>query len=189
MKEKYDSSYKVLQKKEKELDSLIETSTATDSNSLKLSDDLAKTNSILGLSKVQGEGIIIKISDGKAPSNALDISNYIVHDETLRMIVNYLFNSGAEAVSINGQRVVETTAITCVGTTIKVNNEKVTTPFEIKAIGKQSRLYEGMTLQGYYLYNLKKQGVNVESVEKVDNITIEAYDGIYKFEYAKKVQE
>lgn len=188
MKERYDNSYATLQNKEKELNNLIESATANDSTSLKLSEELEDINSVLGLSTVHGQGIIIKISDGEAPANAIDISNYIVHDVNLRMIVNYLFNAGAEAVSINGERIVSTTAITCIGNTIKVNGEKVATPFEIKAIGSDE-MYGAMTMQGGYLYVLENTtGINIDLVERSDSITIEGYTGIYNFEYARNVE-
>ena len=185
MKERYDNAYATLQKKESELNNLIDSATANDSTSLSLSEELEKTNSILGLSAVHGQGIIIRISDGIAPANAIDISNYIVHDVNLRMIVNYLFNAGAEAISINGERIVSSTAITCIGNTIKVNDEKVTTPFEIKAIGLQEKLYGAMTTQGQYLYVLANTtGISIDSIERSDSITVEGYNGIYNFEYA-----
>ena len=185
MKEKYDNAYSTLQKKENELNNLIDSATANDSESLQLSEELEEVNSILGLTTVHGEGIVITISDGTAPTNALDLSSYIVHDTNLRLIVNYLFNAGAEAVSINDERIVSTTAITCIGNTIKVNNEKVATPFVIKAIGQQDKLYGAMTTQGGYLYNLvNSTGVSVDSIEKSDSITIEGYSGVFSFEYA-----
>lgn len=186
MKEKYENSYKTLQRKDNELNNLIDSATANDSTSLSLSEELEKTNSILGLSEVHGQGIIIKISDGVAPANAIDLSDYIVHDVNLRMIVNDLFNAGAEAVSINGERIVSNTAITCIGNTIKVNDEKVTTPFEIKAIGSPEKLYGAMMTQGRYLYNLANStGISIDSIEKSDSLTVEAYNGIYNFEYAR----
>ncbi len=186
MKERYENSYATLQKKESELNNLIDSATANDSTSLSLSEELEKTNSILGLSDVHGQGIIIRISDGVAPTNTIDLSNYIVHDVNLRMIVNYLFNAGAEAISINGERIVSSTAITCIGNTIKVNDEKVTTPFEIKAIGLQEKLYGAMTTQGQYLYVLANTtGISIDSIEKSDSITVEGYTGIYNFEYAR----
>ena len=188
MKEKYENAYSTLQKKETELNNIIETATANDSESLSLSEELKNLNSILGLTEVQGEGIILTVSDGVAPSSALSVSDYIVHDETLRLIVNYLFNSGAEAISINGERIVSATSISCVGSTIKVNDEKVTSPFEIKVIGNSNDLYGGVTLQNSYFYNLAAMGINVE-VEESDNVTIEAYSGVYKFEYATKVED
>lgn len=104
MKEKYDNSYKAFQKKENELNKLIDNATANDSTSLALSEELEKVNAILGLSELHGEGIIIKLSDGQVPTNALNTSYYIVHDQNLKMIVNYLFNSGAEAISINRRK-------------------------------------------------------------------------------------
>lgn len=189
MKERYERSYKSLQKKEEELDSLIKNATANDSNSKELAKKIDNLNSILGLSKLEGPGLIIRVKDGEIqPNSIVPPSNYIIHDEDLRMIVSYLFNAGAEAVSINGERIVSNTAITCIGSTIKINDEKITNPFTIKAIGKTKLLLGSMQMQGGYLYNLEKDwGISVE-YEESDSVTIEAYDGIYKYEYATKAE-
>lgn len=64
----------------------------------------------------------------------------MVHDEDLRRIINEMKNSGAEAISINDQRIVATTAIVCSGAVATVNGVKLNSPFEIKAIGNKASL-------------------------------------------------
>jgi len=70
----------------------------------------------------------------------MNISKALVHDEDLREIINDLKNSGAEAISINDQRIVSTTAIICSGSVVTINGVKLNSPFEIKAIGNKSSL-------------------------------------------------
>lgn len=189
MKERYERSYKALQKKEKELDTLIESATENDSNSKELANKINRLNSILGLSKLEGQGLIIRIQDGEIQANSLiPASNYVVHDDTLITIVSYLFNAGAEAVSINGERIVSNTVITCIGSTIRVNDKKITSPFTIKAIGNKDLLFGSMQMQGGYLYYLEHDKRIPVEYEKSDSVTIEAYDGIYKYEYASKAE-
>lgn len=182
MKDRYESSYNKLEQKEKELNELIE-QVAQNDDSIKIKQtELNKVNKILGLTKVQGEGVIVTLADGNPPENSLFVSDYVVHDGDLIHIVNALFNAGAEAISINGVRIVSTTGITCAGNIIKINDEKVGTPFKIKAIGLQERLYGGLKIPGGYLERLEEQGVEVK-IDKSDSITIDKYTGVYNFEY------
>ena len=111
-----------------------------------------------------------------------DISNYIVHDNDLRNIVNELKNAGAEAISINGQRIVSTTAITCIGNVIKINDEKVTSPFVIKAIGFPER-FETLSRSGGILDNLDDY-LEI-STRKLDNVKIPKYTGVIASKYMK----
>ena len=99
------------------------------------------------------------------------------------MLVNDLCIAGAEAISINGERIVSTSAITCIGNVIKINDEKVGTPFEIQAIGSQERLYGALTMNGRYLEQLKARGLNVKVIRS-DSVEVDKYNGIFKFDYA-----
>ena len=69
-------------------------------------DELKKYNLLLGLTDVSGEGITITAKDGTINKATDNISSYLVHDADLREIVNELANAGAEAISINDQRIV-----------------------------------------------------------------------------------
>lgn len=183
MKQRYENTYKKLEEKEDELEALIDAVAQNDDNIKNQNTELDKLNTIIGLTKVQGEGVTITLEDGEPPENSLYVSDYIVHDYDLIFVINALFNAGAEAVSINGVRIVSTTGITCAGNVIKVNDEKVGTPFKIKAIGSQDMLYGQLKIPGGYLDNLEDAGVKVD-VKKEDSITIDRYTGVYKFEYS-----
>lgn len=110
-----------------------------------------------------------------------DISAHIVHDADLRAIVNELKNAGAEAISINGQRLVSTTAITCIGNVIKVNDERITSPFTIKAIGLSESL-AGINRPGGYIEKLKENGI-VVNIKKSNKIEIPKYTGAISSKY------
>ena len=96
-------------------------------------------------------------------------------------------NAGAEAISINDQRIVNPTAITCAGNIIKVNGDKLGSPFVIKAIGLTEKLNGALTMPGGYLELLENDGVQVK-VEETSNIVIPKYNGIYNFQYAENVE-
>lgn len=190
-KEKYEEVYAKQAKKEKELEKLRNQVVNQDEDSVKLSEELQENNMLLGLYDVSGEGIIITLKDAtkSAIKTALfvDPNDFVVHDADLMEVVNALKESGAEAISINGQRIVDSTAITCLGNVIQINGEKVGVPFEIKAIGLTERLYGGLTMPYGYLDNMESAGIQVK-VEKSDNIVIPKYERVNQFEYAENVE-
>ena len=170
-KEKYDNISEELKRAEKVLEGVRQT--------------------MLGLTDVKGSGIVIELQDGKLDNSFLTIaepSKVLVHYEDLLSLVNELRNSGAEAIQINGQRIVNTSAITCEGTVIKINGERIGSPFTIKAIGSQALLYGQITREGSYLNTMKDTGVDVVSVTQEDEITIEKYTGTMNFKYIKSVK-
>lgn len=189
-KEEYDNLYAELEEKEKELEEIRQDVTQGDSSAEKTEEELRKANVLLGLTDVTGNGIVIKLDDNQtvtAESIGIydNISRYLIHDEDLRTIVNELKNAGAEAISINGQRLVSTTAITCDGNVVLINGEKVGAPFEIKAIGFQEMFIGALLRPGGYIEVLSNDGI-ITSVEKQDNITIPKYNGILD---AKSIKE
>ena len=140
---------------------------------------------LLGTVEVKGAGLEITLADNNvAAAGLIDPSSILVHYDDLLQVVNALNNAGAEAISINGQRVITTTAITCEGNVIKVNGEKISSPFVIKAIGSQGLLLGSMTMAGGYLNILEEWGVIV-NVKSVDDITVEKYNGIINYKYVK----
>ena len=187
-KEKYDLAYDKLETKEVRLDKLREKATNTGEFSETTKNDLETNDMELGLSEVIGKGITITLTDGDGKNGSkLDLSSYLVHYSDLIEVVNALKNAGAEAISINDQRITNSTAITCIGNVIKVNNEKIGVPFTINAIGSPEKLYGALTMLGGYIDKLKDEGVSVK-VEKQTSLTIPKYTGVYKFEYASKAE-
>ena len=146
-------------------------------------DELKKYNLLLGLTDVSGEGITITAKDGTINKATDNISSYLVHDADLREIVNELANAGAEAISINDQRIVNTTSITCAGNIISINGEKVSSPFVIKAIGNEESLYGALSRPGGYIA-LMKEDLPVE-IKKSSNIQIKKYTGAFTRNYIK----
>lgn len=188
-KERYDNVYEELNQSLKELEEVRKQATQNDTKSSAKQEEIKNNNMILGLSEVKGEGLQIVIADNntgtlKNESEALDLSSQVVHYDDLIEVINALNNAGAEAISINGQRIIQTTAITCEGNVIKINGQKVSSPFTIKAIGSQGLLYGSLTMIGGYLYILDEAGVIVETTQ-MDNLTVEKYSGVINYKYVK----
>lgn len=121
---------------------------------------------------MSGNGIVILLSDARPKDNKIDdVKQFIVHDTDILQIINVLRNAGAEAISINGQRITNKTAVTCIGVVIKINDEKVSSPFEIRAIGNQDNLFSAITMIGGIGDILKSYGLDVKlTKEKVVKI-------------------
>lgn len=185
-KQKYETAYENLQKKEIELDSLREQVSSIDESYSGMTSKLRDYNLLLGKGEMIGKGIVITVKDGDASNlSGSWASDYVVHDGDLYELVNALKNAGAEAISINDQRIVSTTAITCAGNVVLINGEKVGVPYVIKAIGSPTKLYGAVTMPGGYMELMINDGVDVkvEQIEK-ETIVIPKYEGIYKYEYA-----
>ena len=187
-KEKYDNIYNELGRSEKRLAEVRSTATKKDTTSVKKQKELEENNIILGLTDVNGPGIEITIKDNNTAitdskvGQILDMSKLVVHHSDLISIVNVLKSAKAEAISINGQRVVPTTAITCEGSVIKINGEKITSPFVIKAIGPVELFNGSLMMPGGYIYYMKQDGILVD-VKKQDDVTIEKYGGVLSSKY------
>ena len=183
-KEKYDNKYKDLEKAEKELEKQRQNATQNNSDLESKEEEIKQGNKILGLAEVTGPGVIVTLSDSKKDiSSALDPSSLVVHDLDVLSVINELQNAGAEAISINDQRIVPTTGIICGGNIIDINQEKVGAPFVIKAIGLPEQL-AALSRPGGYLETLKGYSIGVE-LKKSNNITIPKYSGTLTYNYAK----
>lgn len=187
-KEKYDDLYNEEEEQTQKLEKLRTEIATVDTGFLDVKEEITRTTTLLGYTEVEGEGIIITVQDATGTAILSNATDYVVHDGDLLEIVNALKNAGAEAISINGQRIVNSTAITCAGNIIKINGEKQGSPFEIKAIGLTAKLYGALTMPGGYLELLETDGVQVK-VEKSSNIVIPKYTGTYKFQYAENIEK
>jgi uncharacterized protein YlxW (UPF0749 family) len=182
-KEKYDNLLKETEKIDEELQQQIENATQDNSELEEAKNQINEGNKIIGLTEVTGPGVIFTVSDSDVDSSAvLNSSDLIVHDSDILKIVNELKNAGAEAISINEQRIILTTPIICGGNIININGERIGSPFEIKAIGSPEAL-ANISRPGGYLEKLQARGITVSTVKKSNNITIPKYSGVLNFKY------
>ena len=183
-KQKYDEKVRELDLKEKELAKVREEATKDSESASKMEEQIRNNNNLIGLVDVEGKGIEVTVKDDpNVTIDSIAIENHIVHDVDLRWIVNVLNNAGAEAISINGHRIVDTTAITCVGNVIKINDEKVASPFVIKAIGYPESL-AGIDIAGGYMDYMRSAGIIV-NIKKSNNVQIPKYTGVLQSKYMK----
>lgn len=185
-KEKYDNLLKETEKVDKELQQEIEKATENNSELEEAKNQINDGNKIIGLTEVNGSGVVITVADSDIdPNTVINPNDLLVHDIDILKIVNELKNAGAEAISINDQRVILTTSIICGGNIININGERIGSPFEIKAIGSPEAL-ANLSRPGGYLSILKESGIKV-SLKKSNNITIPKYSGVLNFKYTSIV--
>lgn len=93
-----------------------------------------------GLIPVTGPGIRITLNDAQQKGASDDPQNYVIHEAYIRLLVNVLWSGGAEAIAVNGQRIMGTTEIFCSGPYIQINGTRQVPPYIIEAIGDTHNL-------------------------------------------------
>ena len=141
--------------------------------------ELTSLQMLLGETNVVGQGIIITIKE----ENIEEKINY----EDLLYIVNELKGAGAEAISINGHRIINRSDIAYIpvdgaNAYIKVNGKRILAPYIIKAIGNQTYLEGALLGIGGYVDELRKWGFEVE-IERNDEVEIQAYTNELSYKY------
>jgi len=151
-----------------------------------LAGELQRLQVLAGLTSVAGSGVVITLNDSNVQARQDELPDvFLIHDEDLVRTVNELRAAGAEAIAINGQRIVGITAIRCTGPTILINNTLVAPPYIISAIGGKDDLMQ-LDMRGGLLDSLRRWGIHAEIVAK-DNLILPAYTGSIGARYAKPV--
>ena len=136
-----------------------------------LEKELNEANTILGLTDVTGKGIVITLEDNEEASIT---ANDII------LLLNELRLAGAEAISINDERIINMTDIVNIDANtdnlfVRINGQRILAPYIIKAIGNQSYLESALVGKGGYVDELRTTGHDV-TIEKKDKMTILKYD-------------
>lgn len=181
---------KTIEAKYKELELLESTQTGEASIVDILKQDVRNNKIQAGYSALKGPGIEIVMFDNiDLEELSFNFSNDIIHDVDILNIINDLRIAGAEAISINDQRVMSSSEIKCGGPIIRINGVSIGTPFIIKAIGDPQMLMASINAPGTYGHTLRTvYGIGINPYSS-DNIVILGYQGIIQFDYAKPVGE
>jgi uncharacterized protein YlxW (UPF0749 family) len=147
-----------------------------------------------GLEPVSGPGVTISLDD--APDEAIeahdgDVSDLLVHQQDIQAVVNALWAGGAEAMTIQGQRVVATTGIKCVGNTVVLHGVPYSPPYRISAIGPTQTMLTSVNASPYiqfYLDVVEQSGLGWD-VQVEPSLDLPGYDGATDLEYARPATE
>jgi len=138
-----------------------------------------------GFTDLAGQGIMVTVDDHEAEDPAH--GGNIITDTDLLKIVNDLRGADAEAIAINGQRILATSEIREVGRHINVNLVRLAPPYHIVAIGNSSALRNSLEIKYGICEDLRERGVEVGVVE-TEWVVVPAFSGNLRFEYAKQAQ-
>ena len=157
----------------KELDENANSSTV-------LQEEVKEAETYLGYTSLQGQGIIVTLKDREQK---------VVNYSHILQLVNELNAAGAEAISVNDERIVSMSEIVTVKDKIvTINERKVAGPFIVKAIGDKKYFESALSIKGGYMDLMKAAEIDVTYTVE-DNIVVPAFEGEQKFEYAKEYIE
>lgn len=147
-----------------------------------------------GLAAMAGPGLTVTLDDASSDSivgSGLDPNLLIVHQQDIQAVVNAMWAGGAEAMTVQGQRVVSTTGIKCVGSTVVLHGVPYAPPYVITAIGDPAAMLTSINESPYidiYLDYVERYGLGWDVLPHSD-VTVPAYEGPLDLEYARPAGE
>ena len=142
-----------------------------------------------GLAEIRGAGLRVTLDDSlldKSPSG--DVNDLVIHSSDVQATVNALWRGGAEAIAINGQRLVSTSAVLCVGNTLLLNGTVHSPPYVINAVGANRERFDADPLVRRLKEDADAYGLRV-SVREVDSLVAAGFDGATSLRYAQPVEK
>jgi uncharacterized protein YlxW (UPF0749 family) len=146
----------------------------------------------VGLLPVHGPGLTVVLDDalrapdGSLPANARNADDVVVHQQDVQAVVNALWAGAADAMTIQGLRIIATGAVKCVGNTLLLYGHVYSPPFQITAIGDPERLRRALDRSGgvkEYRRAVEYFGLRYAVTEDPD-VTLPGYDGPLRLAYA-----
>ncbi len=148
-----------------------------------------------GLEDVSGAGITVVLTDSPtdvAESSQRDPNRLVVHQQDIQAVVNAMWIGGAVAVTIQGQRVVSTTGIKCIGNSVQIQGVPYPQPYTISAVGDPTSIAAAIASDSYlalYRSDAAEPDIAVGWEEKVEDLlTAPAYDGLLDRSYAEPLK-
>lgn len=175
--EQYNANYNKIQEYKTAINEDKETTEILDA-------ELEQAKTLLGLTDVTGSGIVVTLTDTE---EAL----YTYTADDLLQLINELKYAGAEAISINDNRVINLTDIAMISDSLIVmngGNTRISSPYVVKAIGDKKYLTSTLSMKNSgYIDQMEANGMKVE-IEEKDNIKINAYSEDINSKYMKEVE-
>jgi uncharacterized protein YlxW (UPF0749 family) len=149
---------------------------------------VAETSEVAGLVAVTGPGLKVTLNDSRleAPPTGGNVNDLVIHSQDVQAVVNALWRAGAEAIAINGQRLVSTSAVLCVGNTLLLNGTVHSPPYVISAVGASKDKFDADRLVRRLKSDANTFGLGF-SAERATKLELPAYRGATKLNYARPV--
>jgi uncharacterized protein YlxW (UPF0749 family) len=155
-----------------------------------LNDELSRARTAAGLTRLTGTGVVFQLEDSTQPVPAGGNSaDYLVTARDIRTIVEELWLAGAEAVSVNGERITTSTSIVDVGSSVLVNSAYEAPPYQIAAIGPKDLYDRVSTSQGFVDFvraRSQTYGIVISFLEPA-NVDVPAFGGTVGFSHGTVV--
>ncbi|MEH7234860.1 DUF881 domain-containing protein [Bacillus sp. JJ1562] len=130
-----------------------------------LVEEVEKYRMVVGEIGVKGPGVTVTLEDSSYVPSGQDVNNYLVHESHLFKVINELYVSGAQAVSVNGKRLQSNSYIYCNGPVVVVDGNPFPAPFVISAIGDPNVLVPALNMNG----GITDQLIQDNIVVKIEN--------------------
>jgi uncharacterized protein YlxW (UPF0749 family) len=171
-----------------ELDGIQRSSTTQTGAETELQSRIEELRATAGLTALTGDGVAIQLDDARSVSVASrDVDKSICHATDLTDILNSAWKGGAQAIAVNDERIVNSSSVYCVGSTIMVNGTLMSPPFNINAIGPQNSLL-GVFDDPNQLQDIKQrrdvQGLGFR-VTRASAIHVPAFSGALNVRFAE----
>ncbi len=148
--------------------------------------ELSRARAQMGLLPAEGPGLVVTLDDSmQRVSPSGNLNDLVIHSQDVQAAANGLWAAGAEALAVNGQRVVPTSAVLCVGNTLLINGTVHSPPYRFAAIGTGLRdRFLADPLVQRFAADADRFGLGF-SVETRDQITVPAYKGTTTVRFAR----
>ena len=179
---------------QEQVDALTQVATERDQSVRSLVDEADALAAEAGTVPVAGPAVAVSLTDsplrGDQIPPGLTVDDLVVHQQDVQGVVNALWRGGAEAMMIQDQRVISTSAVRCVGNTLILQGRVYSPPFVITAIGDTKRLQDSLrrdrSVQIYQEY-VDVAGLGY-SVKVLDRVEAPAYSGAIRLQYATPIR-
>lgn len=152
-------------------------SSRVDASARQRAERIDELGAIAGTKALAGPGLVVQLSDSiRHPATPQEAGAFRIHDADIQMVANALFAAGAEAVSINGNRLVATSPIRAAGATIVVNFRPLNTPYEVRAIGARMDDFKNSEIARRFSRWQDLFGLGFK-VERRTNVSVPAFTG------------
>lgn len=143
-----------------------------------LEDQLTALSQVAGLAPMGGPGLKVVLDDSsmRQPPTG-NVNDLVIHSQDVRAVVNALWRAGAEAVSVNDERVIGTSSVLCVGNTLLINGTVHSPPYRLSAIGPSEDRFEGDRLVRRLHDDADSFGLRF-SVSHEDDVRVPSFGGV-----------
>lgn len=197
-------SYQQLQERAGDLETEVDrlTRDVDDERVRRTERQAAALRSSAGLDAVGGSGVKVVMSDapedvleaaladaGSDPAADANLDRLVVHQQDIQAVVNALWAGGAEAVTVQGQRIVTTTGIKCTGSAVQLQGVPYPQPYTIEAVGDPAELVSALDSDAWttgYRADAGDPDVGVGwDLSEQDEVEAPAYTGLLDIDLAR----